>query len=65
MEIQNKNTLIHAMKTGINVFVGAGFSVYAYDKYNKKLPTGKDLANELQKSFNVKSSDLSMISTIL
>lgn len=65
MEIQNKNTLIHAMKTGINVFVGAGFSLYAYDKYNKKLPTGKDLANELQKSFNVKSSDLSMISTIL
>lgn len=65
MEIQNKNTLIHAMKTGINVFVGAGFSLYAYDKYNKKLPTGKDLANELQKSFNVKFSDLSMISTIL
>lgn len=65
MEIQNKNTLIHAMKTGINVFVGAGFSLYAYDKYNKKLPAGKDLANELQKSFNVKFSDLSMISTIL
>ena len=65
MEIQNKNTLIHAMKTGINVFVGAGFSLYAYDKCNKKLPTGKDLANELQKTFNVKSSDLSMISTIL
>lgn len=65
MEIQNKNTLIYTMKTGINVFVGAGFSLYAYDKYNKKLPTGKDLANELQKSFNVKFSDLSMISTIL
>lgn len=30
MEIQNENTLIHAMKTGINVFVGAGFSLYAY-----------------------------------
>ena len=49
MEIQNKNTLIHAMKTGINVFVGAGFSLYAYDSRNKKLPTGKELANELQK----------------
>lgn len=65
MEIQNKNTLIHAMKTGINVFVGAGFSLYAYDSRNKKLPTGKELANELQKSFDVKSSNLSMISTIL
>ena len=65
MEIQNENTLIHAMKTGINVFVGAGFSLYAYDKCNRKLPTGKELAIELQKTFNVKSSDLSMISTIL
>lgn len=65
MEIQNKNTLIHAMKTGINVFVGAGFSLYAYDSRNKKLPTGKELANELQKNFDVKSSNLSMISTIL
>lgn len=65
MEIQNKNTLIHAMKTGINVFVGAGFSLYAYDKCDNRLPTGKELANELQKNFNVKSSDLSMISTIL
>lgn len=64
MEIQNENTLIHAMKTGINVFVGAGFSLYAYDKCNRKLPTGKELAIELQKTFNVKSSDLSMISTI-
>lgn len=65
MEIQNKNTLIHAMKTGINIFVGAGFSLYAYDKCNEKIPTGRELAKELQKTFNVKSSDLSMISTIL
>lgn len=65
MEIQNKNTLINAMKTGINIFVGAGFSLYAYDKCNKKLPTGKELAKELQETFNVKSSNLSIISTIL
>lgn len=61
MKIQNKNTLINAMKTGINIFVGAGFSLYAYDKCNKKLPTGKELAKELQEAFNVKSSILSMI----
>lgn len=65
MEIQNKNSLIHAMKTGINVFVGAGFSLYAYDKKKQKLPSGNGLADELKSIFNVKASSLSMISTIL
>lgn len=65
MEIQNKNSLIHAMKTGINVFVGAGFSLYAYDKKKQKLPSGNGLADELKSMFNVKASSLSMISTIL
>ena len=65
MEIQNKNSLIHAMKTGINVFVGAGFSLYAYDKKKQKLPSGNGLAEELKSMFNVKAASLSMISTIL
>lgn len=65
MEIQNKNSLIHAMKTGINVFVGAGFSLYAYDKKKQKLPSGNGLADELKSMFNVKAASLSMISTIL
>lgn len=65
MEIQNENSLIHAMKTGINVFVGAGFSLYAYDKRKQKLPSGNKLADELKSMFNVKASSLSMISTIL
>lgn len=65
MEIQNKNSLIHAMKTGINVFVGAGFSLYAYDKKKQNLPSGNGLANELKSMFNVKAASLSMISTIL
>lgn len=65
MEIQNKNSLIHAMKTGINVFVGAGFSLYAYDKKKQNLPSGNKLADELKSMFNVKASSLSMISTIL
>ena len=53
------------MKTGINVFVGAGFSLYAYDKRKQKLPSGNKLADELKSMFNVKASSLSMISTIL
>lgn len=65
MEIKNKNSLIHAMKTGINVFVGAGFSLYAYDKKKQNLPSGNGLANELKSMFNVKAASLSMISTIL
>lgn len=65
MEIKNKNSLIHAMKTGINVFVGAGFSLYAYDKKKQNLPSGNGLADELKSMFNVKASSLSMISTIL
>lgn len=64
MEIKNKNSLIHAMKTGINVFVGAGFSLYAYDKKKQNLPSGNGLADELKSMFNVKASSLSMISTI-
>lgn len=65
MEIKNKNSLIHAMKTGINVFVGAGFSLYAYDKKKQNLPSGNGLADELKSMFNVKAASLSMISTIL
>lgn len=65
MEIQNKNSLIHAMKTGINVFVGAGFSLYAYDKKKQNLPSGNGLVDELKSMFNVKAASLSMISTIL
>lgn len=65
MEIKNKNSLIHAMKTGINVFVGAGFSLYAYDKKKQNLPSGNGLVDELKSMFNVKAASLSMISTIL
>ena len=65
MEIQNENSLIHAMKTGINVFVGAGFSLYAYDKKKQNLPSGNGLVDELKSMFNVKAASLSMISTIL
>ena len=53
------------MKTGINVFVGAGFSLYAYDKKKQNLPSGNGLVDELKSMFNVKAASLSMISTIL
>ena len=46
-----KNTLIDAMHSGINLFVGAGFSVYAKDKNEKNLPTGNKLIEELHTIF--------------
>lgn len=43
-----KDTLVQAMKTGMNLFVGAGFSLYAKDAMGKNLPTGGQLLVELQ-----------------
>lgn len=35
IRIDNRNTLIEYMKSGINMFVGAGFSLYAKDENGK------------------------------
>lgn len=40
-----------ALKQGINLFCGAGFSVEAFDGNGHKLPVGKALLNELQEKF--------------
>ena len=42
-----KHTLIEAMHSGINLFVGAGFSVHAKDYEGKRLPLGCQLLQEL------------------
>lgn len=42
-----KNTFIEALHNGINLFVGAGFSIHAKDILGNKLPTGKQLLSEL------------------
>lgn len=42
-----KETLVHAMKKGLNLFVGAGFSVYAKDSDGVALPVGSQLISEL------------------
>ena len=65
MEIQNENSFKNALVTGINIFVGSGFSVYAYDQNGKKLPTGRELLGELNLKFNRHSDDLSRLCTIL
>lgn len=40
-----------ALKQGINLFCGAGFSVEASDTDGAKLPVGEELLNELKKNF--------------
>ena len=51
IEIENQNSLEHAFHQGINLFVGAGFSILAKDKTGKALPLGNKLADELAEYF--------------
>lgn len=56
MNIENKFTFEEALRTGINLFVGAGFSVLAKDRDGNVLPLGDQLKNELAEAFNKSSS---------
>lgn len=51
IKIENEHTLMAAMKNGINLFVGAGFSIYAKDAKERNLPIGRDLLKELHGMF--------------
>lgn len=65
--IYNKNLFFQELSTGINIFIGAGFSVLE-DPTGKKLPVARDLGMELCKKFKVKDAyakDLEKLSTIL
>lgn len=66
IKIENEHSLKEALRSGVNLFVGAGFSVDAENKKGDKLPLGKNLALELCEKFGKKASDnLSKISTLL
>lgn len=63
--IDYKDTLLQAMKTGINLFVGAGFSVYAKDAAGNSLPTGRQLLSELHKHVGPGQSDLTRYCSVM
>jgi len=68
MEIGREQAFLHAMRTGLNLFVGAGFSVHARDRSGVSLPTGNVLAAELRARFNVdpaEALDLAKLATII
>lgn len=54
----HKQTLIQAMKNGLNLFVGAGFSIYAKDAEGNALPKGSDLVKELHQYVGPGLNDL-------
>ena len=51
MNIQNESLFRHSLSDGINLFLGAGFSVAASSN-GKLLPAGDGLKNELLDRFN-------------
>lgn len=63
--IEQENTLKAAFRTGINLFIGAGFSILAKDGQNRTMPVGNQLAKELSLEFSTPEMELPMMSTIL
>jgi len=68
MNIENEATFRESINRGINLFVGAGFSVLARDKQGDCLPIGTKFLIELKKHFNLSPSlnlDLPQICTLI
>ena len=65
MEIENRNTLIAYLKSGVNLFTGAGFSIMAKDAEGEFLPTGGKLLEELQTNVGKGPNDLPRYCTVM
>lgn len=67
VQIDNRNIFFEKLKTGINLFTGAGFSVLE-SPLNESLPVVKDLVIDICKQFNLNvsyASDLEKVSSVL
>lgn len=51
LNIGHKNLFEQALVGGFNLFVGAGFSIYAKDQFDRPLPVGFQLRDELAEYF--------------
>lgn len=66
MKIELKETFEKDFKESLNLFLGAGFSIYASNIEGKKLPLGLQLCEELIKEFDSPNiQDLSKVCTII
>lgn len=63
--IDYKDTLVQSMKKGINLFVGAGFSLYAKDANGNPLPSGSMLLDELHKNVGPGQKDLARYCSVM
>lgn len=67
IEIDNRNIFFENLKTGINLFTGAGFSILESPSGNT-LPTADELCEEIRTKFNldvIYSNNLEKLSSIL
>lgn len=60
-----KDSLIQAMKNGLNLFVGAGFSIHARDAAGKSMPKGADLVKELHQYVGSGLNDLAKYCSVM
>lgn len=68
INVENEHTFNKALSEGINLFLGAGFSLLAKDAKNRTLPLGDKLKDELVKEFNLdteKALELPQLCTVL
>jgi hypothetical protein len=68
MDIENAASLRHALLRGVNLFLGAGFSVLAKDADERPMPVGDQLGDELRKEFGASGTvglNLAQLYTLL
>ena len=65
MTIELENLLNQALTNGINLFLGAGFSVDARNFSGENLPLGRDLASKLSSKFNKPKLDLPKVAQMI
>jgi hypothetical protein len=66
MRIEHQETLETEFSRGMNLFLGAGFSIYAKNAEKELLPVGSVLCSELVKHFGCPDiADLSKVCTII
>jgi tetratricopeptide (TPR) repeat protein len=68
VKFEREHSFREAVSSGINLFVGSGFSVLAHDTDDNLLPTGEALAEDLRSRFEVdptRTQDLPRLATII
>ena len=65
MRIEIEEIFKHGLQNGVNLFIGAGFSVGCKNVEGQDLPIGNELANELSEKFLTPKLDLTKVTAII